>query len=83
VTVLIEYDPEADAVFASFRQINPGEDQGARTLDDNRLIHYDASDEVVGIEFLRVSDGIDLTDIPRADEIAAALRAFPKLQPAA
>ena len=81
--MLIEYDPEADAIFASFRHINPGEDRGATVLDDCRMIHYDAANEVIGVEFLGVSEGIDLTDVPRADEIAAALRAFPQVQPAA
>ena len=81
--VLIEYDPEADAIFASFRHINPGEDRGARVLDDCRMVHYDEADQVIGVEFLEVSDGIDLAGVPCAEEIAAALRAFHNVHTAA
>ena len=81
--MLIEYDPEADAIFASFRTIEPGEGASTEVLDDCRLVHYDHAGEIYGVEFLEVSDGINLTDVPRADEIAAALRAFRNVQPAA
>jgi len=81
--VMLEYDPEADAIYATIRVVQPGETRAARSLDDRRLIHYDHADMVVGVEFLEVSGGLDLADLPYADDIAAALKAFQNIQPAA
>lgn len=72
VTKLIaRYDPEADAAYV---RLSNGKCDVTEELDDRRNIDYDADGSVHGIEFLYVSDGIDLTAIPRAAEIDAALR---------
>ncbi len=42
------------------------------------LVDYDASGTVLSVEFLYVSDGIDLRDVPHADEIEAALSRYPE-----
>jgi hypothetical protein len=40
------------------------------------MLLFDERDELVGVQFLAVREGIDLTDIPRSDEIVDAVRAF-------
>ncbi|HEV2123360.1 MAG TPA: hypothetical protein VGW38_11380, partial [Chloroflexota bacterium] len=44
-----------------------------RELDSRRLIDIAADGTVLQVELLDVSDGVDLTDLPEADAIAAAL----------
>jgi len=56
-----KYSPTADAIYVYLS------DQPVaynRELDDHRLIDYSANGAVVGIEFLGVSGGIDLSNIP-------------------
>jgi uncharacterized protein YuzE len=65
------YDPEADAAYVRLRV---GKYDVTEELDHRRNVDYDAEGCVIGVEFLSVSDGIDLTDVPRAAEIDAALR---------
>ena len=43
-------------------------------LDSQRNIDYAEDGSVIGIELLAVHRGVDLRDLPRADEIAEALR---------
>ena len=47
----------------------------SRGPDYERGIDYAEDGTRVGVEFLNASRGVDLTDIPRADEIAATLKA--------
>jgi uncharacterized protein YuzE len=68
----IEHDREADALYVSLND-EPyayGED-----LDLRRRIDYAEDGTPVGVELLYPSLGVDLSDLPRADEIAEALRA--------
>jgi uncharacterized protein YuzE len=74
--IVIEYDPEADAIYARLQVVVPGGARGARLLDDCRMVYYDHADNIIGVEFLGVSEGIDLKGVPHEQEIAAALRAF-------
>jgi len=46
----------------------------SRGREYDRGVDYAADGTPVGVEFLNVSRGIDLTDVPRADEIARLLR---------
>lgn len=71
--MLITYDPLADVIAVTFREIEPGGLRGSRPLDDTRLLNIDHEGEIVGVEFLEASDGIRLQGVPRADEIEAAL----------
>jgi uncharacterized protein YuzE len=73
---VIEYDPEADAIYARLQPVEPGGDHGAHPLDDDRMVHYGHAGKVIGVEFLGVSEGIDLKGIQEEEAIAAALRAF-------
>ena len=69
------YSPTADALYVRFNDLRI-----AYTEDLSRNGHYDRGidyaddDTPVGVEFLSVSRGVDLTDVPRADEIARLLR---------
>lgn len=68
----IEHDPKADTVYVHLREATEvfGED-----LDADRGIDYDAEDRPVGVEFLNVSGGVDLADLPKQQELARALAA--------
>lgn len=61
-----EYDPDADAIYVYLRDT-----ETARTVavDDFRNIDYAQDGAVVGIEFLDVSGGVDLHDIPFAQRV--------------
>jgi uncharacterized protein YuzE len=81
--MLVSYDPEADAVYVSLRPLAVDEAVHRTVeLDEQRNIDYDANGEPVGVEFLWVSDGIDLAGVPRSDEIRDLLLRLPTLQPA-
>ena len=77
--VFIEYDPEADVLFVRLVHLDPGSVAGARALDDRRLVHVDERGTPLGVEFLGASAGLDLTGVPEAAAIAAAVRMFPRL----
>jgi uncharacterized protein YuzE len=55
------FSPTADAIYV---YLNDQPVAYTKELDDYRLIDYSADGAVVGIEFLGVSGGIDLSDIP-------------------
>jgi len=74
--VIVRYDSEVDALYVSFRRIEPGGAKRTRMLDDRRMVDFDVDNQPIGVEFLCFSEGINLEGVPRADEIAAALRAF-------
>ena len=81
--MLIRYDPEADALYVSFRAARPGDAVRTVELDERRRVDYDDRDEPIGLEVLDARDGIHLERVPRADEIREALRAFGELARAA
>ena len=66
----LKYDAEADAVYIylSDRPYAYGKE-----LDNERRIDYSADDIPIGIEFLRVSKGVNPDDLPNQDEIIAML----------
>ncbi len=68
----VQYDSDADALYVEFL----ADAKVARTaaVDARRNVDYDGDDQVVGIELLAVSAGIDLDGLPHAAEIGAALR---------
>lgn len=71
--LLLQYDPEADALYVSFRELRPGEGRGSREIDESRFVAYDYDDQIVGVEFLNVRDGIVLEGVPRAEDIRQAI----------
>lgn len=40
---------------------------------DHRLVDYDETDEVVGVEFIGIDGGADLDGLPEAERVRAAL----------
>lgn len=72
----VQYDSEADAVYVRLRE--PIGDVKSRPVDDARIVDYDAEGQVVGVELLDASHGIDLEGLPEADAIAEAMRSFPR-----
>ncbi len=69
----LTHDQVSDAAYVYFTK-----NDVARTeeLSDRVSVDYDSNDEVVGVEFLGVSDGIDLEDVPRRAEVAKLLGHF-------
>jgi uncharacterized protein YuzE len=65
--MMLEYDPAADAVYVelSDRPVDHTDE-----LDADRMVDYDAAGEVVGYEFLNVSRGVELRDLPHRDALA-------------
>lgn len=68
--VYIKYDPRADLLAVSFRRSHPG--ARSRDIGGHRFLESD-TDGPVSVEFLFASEGVDLTDVPYADEIERAL----------
>jgi len=62
----LELAPDANAGYVS---LSDGEVKNTRKLDQSRLLDLDAQGAVVGIEFLNVSRGVDLSDLPRQREL--------------
>ncbi len=67
----IQYDREVDALYVTLREAPCAY---TRPLDDLRNVDYGADGQPIGVEWLRVREGVDLTDVPRAGEIEEALR---------
>lgn len=61
-----KYSQEADATYV---YLNPGRVAYSKLLDDLRVIDFGEDGRVVGIEFLQVSDGIDLSDVPERERV--------------
>lgn len=60
----VDYDREADVLYIQF--VRDGKVARTVPVDDLRLIDYSADGAVVGLEFIDVSDGVDLHDMPFA-----------------
>lgn len=77
--MMLRYDPDADALYVSLRRLEDGEVvHHTRRLDDDRNVDYDAGEGVIGVEFLGVSDGLNLEGVPAADAIRRAVESFPR-----
>lgn len=65
------YDSEGDALWIAFEAERPS----VRTehLDQVRFIDYNAAGELVAIELLEVSRGVELEGLPEQDAVRAAL----------
>lgn len=76
VTMFISYDSDADAIYVKLRT-DIAHSAETREIDWQRYADYDESGTLIGVEFLRVSRGIDLAGVPQADEVAEAIRSLP------
>jgi len=68
---MISYSQESNAVYIT---LSGEEVKRTRVIDDDRIVDYDAEGEVVGVELLGASFGIDLTDLPERDRLESELR---------
>jgi uncharacterized protein YuzE len=66
----VEFDREADAIYVTLRD---GKYRRGKDLDDHRRVDYDADGNPIGIEFLFVSHGVNVDDIPASEQVAAEL----------
>ena len=64
---MFEMDPFADAVYVEVRDEPVASTVG---LDAQRILDYNAYGEIVGMEFLGVHCGVDLSNLPHRDELA-------------
>jgi uncharacterized protein YuzE len=67
----VTYDREADAIYVWLRDVPYAY---GRNLDESRRVDYAADHHPIGIEFLDVSQGVDLRGLPDAKTIASELR---------
>lgn len=79
--MLVTYDSSADAVYI-YLQTDPVVARSV-TLDGDRIVDFDDSDHVVGIEILAASGGFEIEDIierfglaDRREELIAAAQEF-------
>jgi len=66
----LEHDRQADAIYV---YLNDKPYARGKDLDNERRIDYAPDGTPMGIEFLCVSDGVNLTDIPCRAEIERLL----------
>lgn len=60
------YDQESDAIYVL---LSEAEVERSTQLDDFRVIDHSADGKIVGVEFLGVGGGIDLSDIPYRQKV--------------
>ena len=63
----VELDKQADAAHA---RLSDRPVASTKELDPQRIVDYDADGEIVGIEFLAVTRGVDVHDLPYRDELS-------------
>jgi uncharacterized protein YuzE len=75
----LEYDPAADAMYV---WLAPAGTTSARSeaLDDGRVVDYGDDERPIGVEFLGVSRGVDLSSVPDAVAIAELLAKLPAIR---
>jgi uncharacterized protein YuzE len=66
----LTYDQEADAVYVYFAE---REVAATEEISDSVAVDFDSTGQPVGVEFLNVSLGIDLGQIPHRAEVAKLL----------
>lgn len=69
----VRFDAEADCLYVRLSAKPVAKSQ---SLDDLRLVDYAADESVVGVEFIGVGGGIDLSGIPSQETIEKAVRKY-------
>jgi uncharacterized protein YuzE len=62
----VTLDKDADALYVRLRDLQVA---STHSVDDLRLIDYSEDRVVIGVEFLQISDGVDLSDLPDRPQI--------------
>lgn len=70
----LRYDPEANAIAIYFADQVVARTRTVRKNRSDAAVDYAADGSVVGIELLGVRQGVDITGIPQAEQIAVLLR---------
>ena len=65
-TIKLELSRDTNAAYAV---LSDDEVKKTKKLDQYRLLDLDAEGEVVGIEFLNISAGVNLSHLPRGEEL--------------
>ena len=75
ILMRIEIYPELDAVYVGLKDC---EVKSGRKLDESRYVDFNGRGELIGVEFLYVSDGIDLDSIPglEGDHLGEVLKEY-------
>lgn len=68
--IKMTYDKEADAIYL---YLSNKKVSYSKELDAERIIDYSEDGELRGIEFLRVSDGVNTDELPFRAEIERVL----------
>ena len=68
------YSDTADALYVYLSDADAVE--RTQALDDRRMVDFGADGSVVGVEFLDASAGVDLHDVPNAQEIEQLVRSL-------
>jgi uncharacterized protein YuzE len=63
----LELDQGADAAYVTIHARPVARTQ---ELDAQRIVDYDAAGEIVGIEFLAIRHGVELSGLPFQDQLA-------------
>lgn len=66
----VSFDAEADVLYV---YLTDGTVDATTALGDLRMIDKSKDGTVLGIEFISASEGVDLSDIPFAPTVAAAI----------
>jgi uncharacterized protein YuzE len=66
----LTYDEQADAVYVQFRRSTVTRTE---ELSDSVAVDYDSEGRPLGVEFLNVSLGIDLDQVPHRAQVAKLL----------
>ena len=72
--MIVRYDPEADLVAIEFRELPTGRWAGERIDERRYVLREKDTGEVLGVELLFVSKGIDLAGLPEEARLREALR---------
>ncbi len=67
----LEHDPRADAIYVYLRE---GVERAfGQNLDDSRYVDFGADSRPIGVEFLHVSRGVNLDDVPEREAVGRLL----------
>ena len=62
----VTFYPEDDAVYF---KLSEAKFSYGKDLDDKTHLNYSVDDEVIGVEFLSIGQGVDLSGIPKKVQI--------------
>jgi uncharacterized protein YuzE len=59
----MEYDPQADGLYISLREIGDGQARHSDEIAPGCIIDFDENDQVIGIAILHARDNVELTSL--------------------